>query len=91
LLFLFAGKCAILGSMMIRALSLSVLLLVAVPVQAAQDSKTIEIAPEAPVDPVKKRAQDIDKLFGELHKGSSTNPRATIEKIVTIVQWPKFC
>lgn len=67
--------------MMIRALSLSVLLLLAAPVQAAQEAATIEIAPAAPVDPVKKRAQDIDKLFGELHKGSSSNPRATIEKI----------
>lgn len=66
---------------MIRALSLSVLLLLAAPVQAAQEAATIEIAPAVPVDPVKKRAQDIDKLFGELHKGSSSNPRATIEKI----------
>jgi tetratricopeptide (TPR) repeat protein len=66
--------------MMIRAFALSLILLTA-PAHAAQDSNTIEISPSAPVDPVKKRAQDIDKLFGDLHKGSSANPRATIEKI----------
>jgi tetratricopeptide (TPR) repeat protein len=66
--------------MMIRAFALSLILLTA-PAHAGQDSNTIEISPSAPVDPVKKRAQDIDKLFGDLHKGSSANPRATIEKI----------
>jgi tetratricopeptide (TPR) repeat protein len=66
--------------MMIRAFALSLILLTA-PAHAAQDSNTIEISPSAPVDPMKKRAQDIDKLFGDLHKGSSANPRATIEKI----------
>lgn len=66
--------------MLIRAFALSLALLVA-PVHAAQESVTIELAPKAAVDPVKKRAQDIDKLFGELHKGSTSNPRATIEKI----------
>jgi tetratricopeptide (TPR) repeat protein len=68
--------------MLIRAFAFS-LLLFAAPAYAAQESATIDVAPVAvaPVDPVKKRAQDIDKLFGELHKGSSSNPRATIEKI----------
>jgi tetratricopeptide (TPR) repeat protein len=68
--------------MLIRALALSFLLFAA-PAYAAQESATVDVAPAAPapVDPVKKRAAEIDKLFGELHKGSSTNPRATIEKI----------
>jgi tetratricopeptide (TPR) repeat protein len=68
--------------MLIRALALSFLLFAA-PAYAAQESATVDGAPAAPapVDPVKKRAAEIDKLFGELHKGSSTNPRATIEKI----------
>jgi tetratricopeptide (TPR) repeat protein len=68
--------------MLIRIFALS-LLLFAAPAYAAQESATIDVAPVAvaPVDPVKKRAEDIDKLFGELHKGSSSNPRATIEKI----------
>ncbi len=68
--------------MLIRTFVFTFMLFVA-PAYAAQESTTIDVAPApaASVDPVKKRAQEIDKLFGELHKGSSTNPRATIEKI----------
>ena len=68
--------------MLIRTFVFTFMLFVA-PAYAAQESTTIDVvpAPAASVDPVKKRAQEIDKLFGELHKGSSTNPRATVEKI----------
>jgi tetratricopeptide (TPR) repeat protein len=66
--------------MLIRAFALAVLVFSA-PAQAAQEASKIEVAPVAPVDPVKKRAQDIDRLFGELHKQGAANPRATIDKI----------
>jgi tetratricopeptide (TPR) repeat protein len=49
--------------------------------QAAQDQLSIETSP---VDPAKKRAQDFDRLFGELHKAFPTNPNATIAKIWTL-------
>jgi tetratricopeptide (TPR) repeat protein len=51
------------------------------PVHAAQSSSTVEIAPATPVDPVKKRADDVDKLFGELHKNNPATTQNTIEKI----------
>ena len=66
--------------MLIRVFVL-VLMFVVSPVEAAQDSATVDLAPATVVDPVKKRAQEVDKLFGELHKGSASNPRASIEKI----------
>ena len=66
--------------MMIRLL-LAVLFLT-VPIQVwAQDSTTIEVAP---VDPVKKRSTEIDRLFGQLHKDGTTNPQQAIEKIWTL-------
>lgn len=49
--------------------------------QAAKDQLIIETAP---IDPVKKRAADFDRLFGELHKASPNNPNATIAKIWTL-------
>ena len=49
--------------------------------QAAQDSATVEVAP---VDPVKKRSAEIDRLFGQLHKQGATNPQQAIEKIWTL-------
>ncbi len=52
--------------------------------QVAKDQNTIEVAPAAPVDPVKKRAQDFDRLFGELHKEAGNKPEATIAKIWTL-------
>jgi tetratricopeptide (TPR) repeat protein len=55
--------------------------------QVAKDSSSIEVAPAAPapkVDPAKKRAEDFDRLFGELHKSSPGNPNATIAKIWTL-------
>ncbi len=57
--------------------------LIAPPVlaQAAKEQVIIEAAS---VDPVKKRAQDFDRLFGELHKSSPNNPNATIAKIWTL-------
>jgi tetratricopeptide (TPR) repeat protein len=70
--------------MMIRfALVLAVMLTTtpAVMAQAAQDAAKVETAP---VDPVKKKAADIDRLLGDLHKTGVANPQATIEKIWTL-------
>ena len=70
--------------MMIR-FALTAALLVTTPTlvwaQAAQDSATVEVAP---VDPVKKRSAEIDRLFGQLHKQGATNPQQAIEKIWTL-------
>jgi tetratricopeptide (TPR) repeat protein len=52
--------------------------------QAAQEGAKVEVAPAAPVDPVKKKAADIDRLLGDLHKTGVANPQATIEKIWTL-------
>jgi tetratricopeptide (TPR) repeat protein len=52
--------------------------------QVAKDSNTIEVVPAAPVDPIKKRAAEIDRLFGELHKQKPNNPNATSAKIWTL-------
>ncbi len=49
--------------------------------QTAEGSATVEVAP---VDPVKKRSAEIDRLFGLLHREGSTNPQATMEKIWTL-------
>jgi tetratricopeptide (TPR) repeat protein len=49
--------------------------------QATQDSATVEVAP---VDPIKKRSAEIDRLFGLLHKEGSTNPQQTMETIWTL-------
>jgi tetratricopeptide (TPR) repeat protein len=55
-----------------------------VDAQVAKDAATIEVAPAAPIDPVQKRAEDFDRLFGELHKSGVNNPGATIAKIWTL-------
>jgi tetratricopeptide (TPR) repeat protein len=55
-----------------------------VAAQAAKDQTTIEVAPASPIDPVKKRAEEFDRLFGELHKTGANNPGATIAKIWTL-------
>ena len=70
--------------MMIRfALVLAVMLTTtsAVMAEAAQEEAKVEVAP---VDPVKKKADDIDRLLGDLHKTGVSNPQATIEKIWTL-------
>ena len=70
--------------MMIRFALTAALLLTSptlVCAQAAQDSATVEVAP---VDPVKKRSAEIDRLFGQLHKEGATNPQQAIEKIWTL-------
>ncbi len=73
--------------MMIRfALALAVMI-ATTPVamaQVAQEGAKVEVAPAAPVDPVKKKAADIDRLLGDLHKTGVANPQATIEKIWTL-------
>jgi tetratricopeptide (TPR) repeat protein len=52
--------------------------------QAAKDSATVEVAPQPPVDPAKKRSTEIDRLFGQLHKDGASNPQQAIEKIWTL-------
>jgi tetratricopeptide (TPR) repeat protein len=50
--------------------------------QAAQDTTVVGAPPAAEtIDPAKKQAQEIDRLFGELHKQNAFNPNATIAKI----------
>jgi tetratricopeptide (TPR) repeat protein len=66
--------------MIIRSLALSCLLLTT-PLQAAPIADTSEGVAVVTVDPVKKRAEDIDRLFADLHKDNAANPKATIEKI----------
>jgi tetratricopeptide (TPR) repeat protein len=66
--------------MLIRTFALSFLLFV-IPAEAAQQSAAIELAPAGAIDPAKKHAKDIDKLFGDLHKAGPINPAATIAKI----------
>jgi tetratricopeptide (TPR) repeat protein len=70
--------------MMIRFAIAFALLLTISPVvwaQVAQDSAKVEVAP---VDPVKKKAADIDRLLGTLHQKGAGNPQATIAKIWTL-------
>jgi tetratricopeptide (TPR) repeat protein len=55
-----------------------------VAAQATVDSNTIEVAPATPVDPIKKRSAEIDRLFGELHTKNPNNPNATSAKIWTL-------
>lgn len=52
--------------------------------QVAKDSATVEVAPQPPVDPVKKRAEDMDRLFGQLQDKNATNAGATMAKIWTL-------
>jgi tetratricopeptide (TPR) repeat protein len=82
---LFFRHEAVYSAVMIRALAFALLLMVTPAIaQTAKDSATIEVAPAKPaepVDPVKKRAEDLDRMFAELHKQGSTNARQTIEKI----------
>jgi tetratricopeptide (TPR) repeat protein len=73
--------------MMIRfALALALMFATApvVLAQAAQEGAKVEVAPAAPVDPVKKKAADIDRLLGDLHKTGVANPQATMDKIWTL-------
>jgi tetratricopeptide (TPR) repeat protein len=52
--------------------------------QVAKDSSAIEVAPQPPVDPNKKRAEDMDRLFGQLQDKGNANAGATIAKIWTL-------
>jgi tetratricopeptide (TPR) repeat protein len=52
--------------------------------QVAKDSAAVEVAPLPPVDPAKKRAEDMDRLFGQLQDKDAQNPGAMIEKIWTL-------
>jgi tetratricopeptide (TPR) repeat protein len=52
--------------------------------QVAKDSAVVEVAPQPPVDPARKRADDIDRLFGQLQNKDAHNPGAMIEKIWTL-------
>jgi tetratricopeptide (TPR) repeat protein len=52
--------------------------------QTAKDEAKVEVAPAPPVDPVKKRADDIDRLFGQLQNKDAHNPGSMIEKIWTL-------
>jgi tetratricopeptide (TPR) repeat protein len=65
------------------ALSLSMSPLLA---QESKDSDTtsVPVAPAAPVDPIKKRSEEIDKLFGELHLGDAQLAERSIGKIWTL-------
>ena len=70
--------------MMIRFALALVFMLTTTPAamaQVAQEEAKVEVAP---VDPVKKKADDIDRLLGDLHKTGVANPQATIEKIWTL-------
>jgi tetratricopeptide (TPR) repeat protein len=72
--------------MMIRSVLLLLALSVSATAQEAKDqsSASVQVAPAAPVDPVKKKAEDIDKLFAELHKDDAQNPALSIGKIWTL-------
>jgi tetratricopeptide (TPR) repeat protein len=73
--------------MMMRvALSLISVSLLITPVsaQVAKDTTTADVAPAVKIDPSKKRAEDFDRLFAELHKETPNNPSATIAKIWTL-------
>jgi tetratricopeptide (TPR) repeat protein len=75
------------AGMMIRFAVTIAILLATSPVvvaQAAQDSASVQVAPVAPIDPAKKKAADIDRLLGDLHKKNAGNPQPTIEKIWTL-------
>jgi tetratricopeptide (TPR) repeat protein len=70
--------------MIIRAFIVSIVVLSAPATVLAQEAKdstsaTIEVAP--PIDPAKKQAEDIDRLFGTLQQEDVRNPGSTIEKI----------
>jgi tetratricopeptide (TPR) repeat protein len=53
---------------------------------AAQDQATVEVAPapEVKIDPAKKRAEEIDRVFAQLQNKDSTNPGNMIAKIWTL-------
>jgi tetratricopeptide (TPR) repeat protein len=73
--------------MMLRTLpTVLALIMCATPVAAQEikDQTSLEVAPTAPIDSDKKRAEDFDRLFGELHKAGANNPGATIAKIWTL-------
>jgi tetratricopeptide (TPR) repeat protein len=70
--------------MLIRATLLSIALLSQSAVaQKANESASLSID-VAPMDPVKKRANEIDKLFGKLHQKGDPQAAATIDKIWTL-------
>jgi tetratricopeptide (TPR) repeat protein len=74
--------------MLYRSLLIASLLLSpsSVFAQEAKDSAStsVEVAPAEPVDPVKKKAEDIDKLFAELHRDGIDRPDMSISKIWTL-------
>ncbi len=68
--------------MLIRNLAVSFFLLCSsLEGQAAQDGVAATAEALTPVAIEQKRAAEIDKLFGDLHKDPAGNPRASIEKI----------
>ena len=76
---------------MIRALAFALALTTAVPALAqettAQDQTVVDVAPAAPevkIDPVKKRAEDLDKVFAQLQQDNAFNPGSMIAKIWTL-------
>ena len=76
---------------MIRALAFALALTTAVPAFAqettAQDQTVVDVAPAAPevkIDPVKKRAEDLDKVFAQLQQENAFNPGSMIAKIWTL-------
>jgi tetratricopeptide (TPR) repeat protein len=76
---------------MIRALAFALALTTAVPAFAqettAQDQTVVDVAPAAPevkIDPVKKRAEDLDKVFAQLQQDNAFNPGSMIAKIWTL-------
>jgi tetratricopeptide (TPR) repeat protein len=55
----------------------------------AQDAKesgsaSVTVAPAEPVDPIKKRSEQVDKLFGDLHQDDARRAELSIGKIWTL-------
>ena len=76
---------------MIRVLAFALALNTAVPAFAqettAQDQTVVDVAPPAPeekIDPAKKRAEDLDKVFAQLQQENAHNPGNMIAKIWTL-------
>jgi tetratricopeptide (TPR) repeat protein len=72
--------------MMFRAAVLTLLLVSPAIAQEAKESAsaTVEVSKPAPIDKVKQRSAEIDKLFGLLHQEKFENPETTISKIWTL-------
>jgi tetratricopeptide (TPR) repeat protein len=49
-----------------------------------QASTSVEVAPQPPVDPIKKRAEEIDRLFAQLQQKDLPNAGSRIAKIWTL-------